>query len=100
HLPLDVGCAHEDGAGEVELGADRRRRHAMLAGTGLGDDAGFAHALGEENLAKAIVDLVRTGVVQLFALEPDLGAAEVLAEALSVIKGARAAGIVDRKILE
>jgi hypothetical protein len=41
----------------------------MLAGAGFGDDAGLAHALGEQDLADAVVDLVRAGVVQLFALE-------------------------------
>ncbi len=50
----------------------------MLAGAGLGDDAGLAHALGKQDLADAVVDLVRAGVVQLFALEIDLRAAEML----------------------
>jgi hypothetical protein len=33
-----------------------------------GDDSLFAHALGEQSLAEAIVDLVRAGVQQVFAL--------------------------------
>ena len=37
-LALDVGLAHVDHAGQAEEGADRRRRDAVLAGAGLGDD--------------------------------------------------------------
>ncbi len=50
-LPLHVGGAHEDGAGKAEAGADGGGRDAMLAGAGLGDDAGLAHALGQQDLA-------------------------------------------------
>ena len=41
----------------------------MLAGAGLGHDAPFAHVAGDEDLAEGIVDFVRTGVVEVFALE-------------------------------
>jgi hypothetical protein len=45
-LARDVDLAHVDGAGQVEERTHGRRRHAMLAGAGLGDDAFLAHALG------------------------------------------------------
>ncbi len=61
-------------------------RDAVLAGAGLGDDARLAHALGEQDLAEAIVDLVRAGVVQLLALEIDLRAAEMLGQPLGEIE--------------
>jgi hypothetical protein len=51
----------------------RWRRRA--AGAGLGDDALLAHALGQQDLAEHVVDLVRAGVVELLALEIDLRAA-------------------------
>ncbi len=57
----------------------------MLAGTGLSDDALLAHACGQQCLADGVVDLVRTGVVQVLALEQDLRAADVIAQALGVI---------------
>ncbi len=66
----------------------------MHAGAGLGDDALFAHPLGQQDLADAVVDLVRAGVVQVFALEVDLGAAEVLTQALGVIQRAGATDVV------
>ena len=76
-LPLDVGGAHVDGARQAEQRAHRRGRHAVLAGAGLGDDACLAHALGQQDLAHAVVGLVAAGVVQLVALEVDFRAAEV-----------------------
>ena len=93
-LPLDVDGAHEDLAGHVELGAHGGHRHAVLAGAGLGDDARLAHALGEQDLAEAVVDLVAAGVIELVALEVDLGAAEMLGQALGEIERARPAGVV------
>ena len=50
----------------------------MLAGTGFGYDPGFTHPAGKQDLAKAIVDLVGTGVVEFISLEVDLRAAEIL----------------------
>ena len=95
-LPLDVDGAHIDDAIEPEAGAQRRRGDAVLAGAGLGDDALLAHAPGEQDLAEDVVHLVRAGVVQLVALQVDLGAAEMLGQALGEIERARAADIVGR----
>ena len=66
----------------------------MLAGTGLSDDALLAHACGQQCTADGVVDLVRTGVVQVLALEQDLRAADVIAQALGVIDRARPAHVV------
>ena len=93
-LALDVGLAHVDDAGQVEQRADRGRGDAVLAGAGLGDDAGLAHAPGQQDLAHAVVDLVGAGVVQLVALEVDFGAAEVLGQPLGEIERAGAADVV------
>ncbi len=99
-LPLDVGRAHIDDARQAEARRDRRHGDAMLAGAGLGDDAGLAHAAGELDLAEAIVDLVRAGMVQLVALEIDLGAAETLGQPLGEIERAGAAGIMGVELVQ
>ena len=57
-LPLHVGRAHEDLARQTEARAHGGGRDAVLAGAGLGNDALLAHALGEQDLAEAVVDLV------------------------------------------
>src|SRR6185369_6118842 len=56
---------------------------------GLGDDAALAHAAGEQDLADRVVDLVRAGMVELVALEVELGAAEMPRQPLGEIKRAR-----------
>ena len=66
----------------------------MHAGAGLGDDTVFAHAPGQQDLAKHIIHLVRAGVIKLLALEIDLGAAAMPREALGEIEWRRAAHIM------
>ncbi len=93
-LPLDVDGAHIDHAFEPEARAQRRGGDAVLAGAGLGDDALLAHAPRQHDLAEHVVHLVRAGVVELLALEVDLGAAEMLGEALGEIERRGPADIV------
>ncbi len=99
-LTLDVGGAHVDFARHAVLGADRRDGDAVLTGPGLGDDARLAHPAREQNLPEAVVDLVRAGVIELFALEVDFGAAELGRHALGVIERARPAGVMQIEKLD
>ena len=80
-LPLGVDLAHVDGAAEPEEGRGGRGGHAVLAGAGLGDDAGLAHPPGQQRLAEDVVDLVRAGVVEVLALEQDARGRAVLGRA-------------------
>ena len=98
-LSRHVDLAHVDRAGQVEQRAHGGGRDAMLAGAGLGDDALLAHALGEQDLAHAVVDLVRAGVVELVALQVDLRAAEMLGQARREIERAGPADVVLAVIL-
>ena len=41
----------------------------MLTRSGLGDDSRFSHPVSEESLSDGVVDLVRTGVGQIFPFE-------------------------------
>src|SRR5690606_14532312 len=54
----------------------------------------------EQDLAEAVVDLVRAGVVEVLALEIDLGAAEMAGQTLGEIELRRTAGIEGRELLE
>ena len=86
-LPPHILCAHVDDTLHAEARADRGAGYAVLSGSGLGDNAALAHAPGKQSLAKGIVDFVRAGVAQVFALEVDLRATDVLGKALG--KGER-----------
>ena len=72
----------------------------MLAGAGFGDDAFLAEALGEQDLAERVVDLVRAGVQQVLALQVDLRAAEQLGPALREIERRRPADVVVEQVVE
>ena len=97
-LALGVDLAHVDDAVEAEQGGGRRRGDAVLAGAGLGDDAGLADAAGEQGLPEHVVDLVRARVVQVFALEDDAGAAGVLGEARHLGDERRTADVVHEQV--
>ena len=99
-LPLDIGGAHIDDAGQVEERAGGRRRHPVLAGAGLGDDAALVHPPRQQDLAQHVVDLVRAGVVELVALQIELGAAEMPGQPLGEIERARPPDIMFEVIVE
>ena len=75
------------------------RRDAVLAGAGLGDDPLLAHPLRQQRLAERVVELVRAGVHEVLALEPDLAAGE-LRQALGEVQRRRAAGEVAQQAVE
>ena len=93
-LAAHVLFAHVDDAFEAEQRAHGRRGDAVLSRAGFGDDALLAHAPGEQRLPQAVVDLVRAGVQQVFALEINLRAAQRFAQALREVQRRGAAGVV------
>ena len=92
-LPPGVLLAHVDDALEPEQRARGGRGDAVLAGPGLGDDAGLAHPLGQQRLAEHVVDLVGPGVVEVLALEQDRGPAGLGPEARGQRERAGPAGV-------
>ena len=85
-LPFAIDRAHVDDAFQPEHRADGGGGDAVLARAGFGDDARLAHALGEQDLADGVVDFVRAGVEQVFALEINFCAAEFAREAFGEIE--------------
>ena len=72
----------------------------MLARAGLGDEPGLPHPLREQALAQTIVDLVRAGVQQVFALEINPRAAETLGQSTRLKQRRRAAREVFEQAVE
>jgi hypothetical protein len=62
--------------------------------------APVAHAPRQQDLAQAVVDLVRAGVEQVLAFEKDAGAAQVFAETFGFIQRGWAAGVVVQQVVE
>ena len=60
---------------------------------------GLAHAPRQQDLAEHVVDLVRAGVVQLVALEVDLGAAQPLGQPLGEVERRGAADVVRPEVV-
>ena len=99
-LPLAIDRTHVNDALQPEHRGDCGGGDAVLSRAGLGDDAGFAHALGQQNLPHRVVDLVRAGVQQVFALEVDFCAAEIAGEPLSVVERRGASAELAQIILQ
>ena len=99
-LAADVFLAHVDDALQAEAGTGRGGGDAVLPGAGFGDHAPLAHPHGEQGLAERVVDLMGAGVVQVFALQIDLGAAVFLAQPLGVIQRRRPADIMPQQIAQ
>ena len=99
-LALHVLGAHVDGAGEAEQRGDRRRGDAVLPRAGFRDHALLAHAHGEQTLAEAVVDFVRAGVQQVFALDVDARAAELFGQPRGELQRRGPPGKVVEQLIE
>src|SRR5215470_14637281 len=85
-LTLDIFLPHENFPAETKSGGDSGRRHPMLSGASLSNNALLAHAPSEQNLTDGIVDFVCTGVTQVFTLEINLCPANLLCQPFGKIK--------------
>ena len=99
-LTLHIFCAHVHHAFETITRTDGGCGHTVLTCACFGNDARFAHALGQHGLPNGVVDFVRAGVVQVFALQIDLSAAHFTAHASCVIDGGGASHKVRQFIFE
>ena len=92
--------AHVHDAVEAKVRGDRGGRDAVLARAGFRDDARLAHFLREQALADGVVDFVRAGVQQIFALEVDAEAAQFFGKARGELQRRGAAGEIFEKVLK
>ena len=64
----------------------------MLARAGFGNDARLAHLHDQQALADGVIDFMRAGVEQIFALQINAWSAEFFGEPRSELQRRRAAG--------
>src|SRR5712692_4820099 len=88
-LAAHVLGAHVNRAREAEASGDGGDGDAVLARTGLGDDALLAHLDGEQRLSDRVVELVGAGMAEVLALEMDVRPAEMLAQPVRRVKRRR-----------
>ena len=67
-LTFGVNLTHVNNAVESEESGSGSTGHAVLPSSSLGDDALLAHTLCKQRLPQNIVDLVRSGVVEILTL--------------------------------
>ena len=70
----------------------------MLAGTCLGNNPLFSHALDQKSLAHNVICLMCPGLVEIFTLNVDPATAKAVAEVLSVCQRGRTAGITGHNL--
>src|SRR2546421_4416622 len=86
--------AHVDDAFHSELCTDCGGCHTVLAGARLGNNASLAQTSGDEDLTNGIVDLVTSGMVEVFAFEIDICASSVSCQTWGEMKGGWAAHVL------
>jgi hypothetical protein len=98
-LTLDVDGTHVHLALHAQQRCSSCRGDTVLTSTRLGDQPLLAHSLGEQRLAEDVVDLVRTGVVEILALQHQPNA-ELLAEVLALGEDRRATRVRAQHMVE
>ena len=85
-MPLHVLHAHIHVAFEAEHRRHRGYGNPMLSGPCLRNNPALSHPAREENLAYRVIDLVRPGMTQVFALQINLRTTELFGEPLREIE--------------
>ena len=84
-LTLHIGLPHEYLALHIHQCTHRRRSHTVLSCSRLCDDTCLTHLLRHQYLSDGVVDLMRTGVVEVLTLQVELTAV-VLTHALGIVQ--------------
>ena len=84
-----VDLAHVDITFKTEISGSCRQRHAMLAGSGLGDQFLLAHVFGKQAFTHAVIELMGAGMVQIFPFQVDLGPSQKIGQVLAVVDRCR-----------
>jgi hypothetical protein len=79
-LSFHIYRSHINGAAKTELGRHSGCGHAVLTGSGFGDDPGLAHTSDQKALPHDIIGLMGAGMIQVFPFDVDAGPAEMTGE--------------------
>ena len=96
-LALHVFGAHVHNAFQAQTRRHRGGRNSVLSRAGFGDDAPLAHSHGQQSLPEAVVDFVRAGMQQVFALNVDARPAQVFGQPRSELQRRRPTGEITQQ---
>ena len=99
-LPLTVQLPHKNFAFHTQKRRHCRSRNAVLSRAGFRDHTRLTHFFGQKHLSDAVVDLVGSGMVEIFSLEIDLCSSEVLCHLLRIIKAGRPARVLVQELCQ
>ena len=92
-LAAGIFLTHEDLTFHSHKRRHGGRGHAVLAGPRLRDHSGLSHLLCQQHLPQHVIDLVGTGMVQVFPFQIDLRPAQIFRHMGRIVKPRRPAGI-------
>ena len=85
-LTANIFFAHVHHAWQAESSTRCRCSDPVLTSSRFGNDPLFSHSEGKQRLSDRIIDLVSTGVVQIFTLEVDLCPATSVRQSLGEVQ--------------
>ena len=98
-LPFHIGLTHIDSAGHLHQGTDGGGSHAVLPGTGLCDDPCLAHLASDQDLSDGVVNLVRTGMIEVLTFQVDLRPV-TFRQLAGVVERRRASHVIAQQLIE
>ena len=90
-LLFDIHSTHINITFKTEISRRRRKRYAMLTCARFRDDFLFAHVFGKERFTHAMVELMRTRVIEVLAFHVKLDVAKLTRKAFEIGNGGRSA---------
>ena len=85
-LSLSIFLSHEYFTFQSQERRCRSGSHPMLPCTGFCNDTGLAHLFSQQALPQCIVNLMCSGVVQIFSLQIDFGSSQIFRHLLCIVE--------------
>src|SRR6185369_7181214 len=99
-LSSDLFGAHVDDAVQFHQRTHGSARHAVLSRARFGDDSSLAHSPREQGLPDRVVNFVSAGVAEVFALEIDSSAAEMIGQSFGKEQRSRPAYVAGKQVVQ
>ena len=99
-LSLSIFLSHEYFTFQSQERRCRGSSHPMLSRASFRDDAGLTHFLSQQALSQRVINLMCSGMIQIFSLQIDFGSAQILCHLLRVVEKGWTVGIIIQQVLQ